>query len=94
MTRGFALQDGCCAEPGASATGFAAAVVSAASFADALSCAGTFPAVAGAVTLGDAGAVAPGEAVPCATECPDDPGPTATATANTNPIPEAALSEK
>ena len=86
MTRGFALQDGCCAEPGASATGFAAAVVSAASFADALSCAGTVSAVAGAV--------APGEAVPCATECPDDPGPTATARANTNPIPEAALSEK
>ncbi len=86
MTRGFAFQDGCCAEPRASATGFAAAVVSAASFADALSCAGTVPAVAGAV--------APGEAVPCATECPDDPGPTATASANTNPIPEAVPSEK
>ena len=91
MTRGFALQDGC-AEPRASATGFAATVVSAASFADALSCAGTVPAVAGGV--GDAAAVAPGEAVPCATECPDDPGPTATARADTNPIPEAALSEK
>ena len=86
MTRGFALQDGCCAEPRASATGFAAAVVSAASFADALSCAGTAPAVAGTV--------APGEAVPCATGCPDGPGPTATARANTNPIPEAALSKK
>ena len=89
MTRGFALQDGCGAGPRASATGFAAAVVSVASFADALSCAGTVPAVAG-----DAGAVPPGEAVPCATECPDDPGPAATARTNTNPIPEAALSEK
>jgi hypothetical protein len=69
-------------------------VVSAASFADALSCAGTLPAVAGAAALADADAVAPDEAVPCAAECPDDPGPTATARASTSPIPEAALSEK
>jgi hypothetical protein len=86
---GFASHDGCCAELGEAATGFAAVVVSAANFACVLSCAGTVPGVAG-----EAVPCAPGEAVPWAAECPGDPGPTAMATTNTNAIPEAALSEK
>jgi hypothetical protein len=64
-------------------------VVSAANFARVLSCAGTVPGVAGEAVL-----CAPGEAGLCAAECPGDPGPTATARAITNAIPEAALSDK
>ncbi len=84
---GLTFQDGCWAALTAFGTGFAAEVVSAASLACALSCAGG--------VLGKAGVGADGEAVRCAAaELPDDPGPTTTATPNTRAIPEAALIEK
>ncbi len=83
---GLTFQDGCWAALTEFGTGFAAEVVSASSFACALSCAGG--------VLGVAGVVEDGEAVRSAAEFPDDPGPTTTATPNTRAIPEAALIEK